>query len=162
MRWPCAGSHWPGAVRGSRAPVRWLSRPSGHPLALFGRKTHTSPLISLILHDPVVQRLRRTSELGCNRHDRRPRRGVVGPVLHHHPDRSRTSREYFAVCFLLMIPLSQENEPPANWGRFSLAAPVADQVIQNIATSALRKRSAATPRLASVLVLNQKQSGTEQ
>jgi hypothetical protein len=45
----------------------------------------------------VVLRLRRTPDLGRDRHDRRPPRGV----LHHHPDRSIANLRRILRCMLL-------------------------------------------------------------
>ena len=54
--------------------------------ALFwGHEASATALVPLSLGHPVVKGLRRTPDLRRNRDDRRPLRGVIAPVLDHHP-----------------------------------------------------------------------------
>lgn len=82
MRWSCAGFHWPDAACGARAPAPssaralWVERPAG---ALRSCSSSTTRLCSGCSEH---------RNPGCNRHHRRPLRGVFGPRLHHYPDRA--------------------------------------------------------------------------
>ena len=78
------------------------------------------PTVDLRFLDPVMQRLRRATNLGRNRGHRRPARGVPARVIQNiRTARSRTSGENLFVVLLVMAPSSQELEPPANPGRFN-------------------------------------------
>src|SRR6476659_9467852 len=55
-----------------------------------GRNAGSPPAIDLGLLDPVMQRLWRAADLGCNRCHRRPARGVIARMIQDHPDRTGT------------------------------------------------------------------------
>jgi hypothetical protein len=78
MRWPCAGSRSPGAVRGSRVQA----------LHLFGHLAgDTGPLatVDLGLADPVIQGLRLSADLRGNRRNRLPPRTMLALVVQQQP-----------------------------------------------------------------------------
>src|SRR4029079_18361313 len=54
--------------------------------ALVARDTGLAAAVDVGLLDPLIERLRRAADLGRNRHDRRPLRGVLAAMLDHHPD----------------------------------------------------------------------------
>ena len=56
----------------------------------LGWHADTSTAIDLGFLDPLVQRLRRTPDLGRDRYDRCPSRCVVAFVVQHHPHRTLT------------------------------------------------------------------------
>src|SRR3984885_2708056 len=79
---------------------------------------HTTVALGL-LH-PLMQRLRRAADLGGDRRDRRPARGMLAFVIQNHSHRAaRTSEENLLVVLLVMAPPSQELEPPINPERFN-------------------------------------------
>jgi hypothetical protein len=59
-------------------------------LTLIGRDAGFAAGISLGLVHPTAQRLGRTADLGRDRHDRCPLRGVLRSMLTHHPDSALT------------------------------------------------------------------------
>src|ERR1700753_713076 len=80
---PCGGFRWPDATpapRGSAIDA----------LQLLAARSGPQTLIALSLPHPATQRLRRAVDLGRYRTNRRPLRGMIGPMLKYHPDRART------------------------------------------------------------------------
>jgi len=113
-RWPCAGSHWPGAARGS--PLQRLDA-----FALVSARVGPLALVALGLPNPVRQGLRPAADLGA-----------IEAIAGHcdgcsvrcsntiRTARSRTSVENFGdVLWFAIAPISQGLEPPTNPGRFS-------------------------------------------
>lgn len=80
-RWPCAGSRWPGAARGSPPPApSFFDHVAGHarPLAR----------VDLGLLDSLVQRLGRAVDFLSDRHHRRATRRMIALVVQHPPHRA--------------------------------------------------------------------------
>ena len=75
--------------------------------------------VALGLLRPRMQRLRRPADLGGDRRDRRPARGMPPSGSKTiRAARARTSEENLLVVLLVMAPPSQELEPPINPERF--------------------------------------------
>jgi hypothetical protein len=80
---------------------------------------HTTVALGL-LH-PLMQRLRRAADLGGDRRDRRPARGMLAFVIQNHSHRAGADlgRELVGRLACHGLPPSQELEPPINPERFS-------------------------------------------
>jgi hypothetical protein len=81
----------------------------------LGGEASARALIARGLLDPFRQRLRRAADLGGDRGDGRPLRGVLVAILNFIlAARSRTPSENVgALAWFVMAPVSQELEPPA-------------------------------------------------
>ena len=70
------------------------------PLPFLARHPTSSALVALGLANPAPQRLRRAADLGGDRADRSPLRGVLALVLKNHSDRALANLRRIGWCLL--------------------------------------------------------------
>ena len=90
-------------------------------LGHLGGDAAAIPAINLGFLDPLVQCLRRATDLRGNRQDRRPAALMLPGIVQNQANRAfRTSGEYLLVVLLRMLHPTQELEPPTNPARFKI------------------------------------------